>query len=127
VAGDAVPTVSRLAVDAESGAVSVVAKAPGDGKVLRSSALMDERLDGEWTSQLRSPIRWHEVMLLFKGHLELTKDPTFTNNLLYWLLEEPRRGGDPLALLGAGRPRWQNGAFERPAGRRAGNYEEVAR
>ncbi len=30
------------------------------------------------------------------------------------------------AALGAGGPRWQDGASERPAGRRAGTYEEVA-
>ncbi len=93
VAGDAIPTKSRLAVDRRTGAVTVAARAPGDGTVLRSSALMDERQDGEWASRLRSPVGWHEVLLLFRDHLDLTRDPTFTNNLLFWLLEAPRRTG----------------------------------
>ena len=93
VAGDAIRTNSRLEVDRQTGDVVVAARAPGDGKVLRSSALMDERLAGEWTNRLRSPIVWSEVLLLFRDHLALTKDPTFTNNLLFWLLEAPRRSG----------------------------------
>ena len=30
------------------------------------------------------------VMFLFKNQLALTKDPAFADNLLYWLLEDPR-------------------------------------
>jgi hypothetical protein len=93
VAGDAIPTNSRIEVERQTGLVRVVARAPGDGSILRSSALMDERLDGRWTSRLRSPVAWDEVLLLFRGHLALTRDPTFTNNLLFWLLEAPRGGG----------------------------------
>ncbi len=127
VAGDAVPTRSRIEVDRQSGATAVAAKAPGDGTVLRSSALMDERLDGEWTSQLRSPIGWHEVLLLFRDHLALTKDPTFTNNLLFWLLEAPRRAGESSAAVGRNGPGWQDRQPAwRPAGGRAGPNEEVA-
>ena len=72
--------------------LSVVANSSGDGKVLRSSALMDERLDGSWTPYLRSPIVWQNVMFFPQGHLELTKGAVFTDNLLFWLLEQPRRG-----------------------------------
>jgi hypothetical protein len=108
VAGDAIPTKSRVQVDRQSGAIAVVAKAPGDGTVLRSSALMDERLGGEWSSQLRSPVAWNEVLLLFRDHLALTKDQTFTNNLLFWLLEAPRRSGRPTAALGRSGSRWQD-------------------
>jgi hypothetical protein len=42
-AGDAVPTARTLAVDSRSGRLGVVDRAPGDGRVLRSSALLDER------------------------------------------------------------------------------------
>ncbi|MFQ5349235.1 MAG: hypothetical protein ACE5EG_02195, partial [Thermoanaerobaculia bacterium] len=108
VAGDAIPTKSRIAVDRQTGAVTVAAQAPGDGTVLRSSALMDERLDGEWTSRLRSPVGWHEVLLLFRDHLALTKDPTFTNNLLFWLLEAPRPRGGSTATLDRATARWQD-------------------
>lgn len=102
VAGDAIPTKSRIEVDRLSGAIAAAAEAPGDGKVLRSSALMDERLDGEWTPQVRSPIAWDEVLLLFRDHLALTQDPTFANNLLYWLLEAPRRPAGAPVPPGAG-------------------------
>jgi hypothetical protein len=30
-------------------------------------------------------------MFLFSDHLGLTKDPAFTDNVLYLLLEDPRR------------------------------------
>jgi hypothetical protein len=127
VAGDAIPTKSRIEVDRESGALMVVARAPGDGKVLRSSALMDERLAGEWTSRLRSPIGWHEVLLLFRDHLALTKDPTFTNNLLFWLLEAPRRSGGSAAALGASGARWQDRrSLRRAAAWRVESNEEKA-
>ena len=47
--GDAVPTVRRLRVDAQ-GALHDQQHGPGDGTVLRRSALMDERMDGrDWT------------------------------------------------------------------------------
>jgi len=31
------------------------------------------------------------VHFVFTEHLDMTKDPAFTDNLLYMLLEEPRR------------------------------------
>jgi hypothetical protein len=124
VAGDAIPTRSRLSVERDGGAVSVVAEAPGDGTVLRSSALMDERLGGEWSSRLRSPIHWHEVLLLFRDHLDLTRDPTFTNNLLFWLLEEPRRS-PPAAKAAARRRRgWQDRRSARRAELRSARTDE---
>ena len=127
VAGDAIPTESRIAVDRGSGAVRVTARAPGDGTVLRSSALMDERLGGEWTRQLRSPIAWDEVLLLFRDHLALTKDPTFTNNLLFWLLEAPRRGGGPTAARSRDGRGWQDKLpSRRAAGGRVEPNQEVA-
>ena len=90
VAGDAIPTPRQAAVTTGSKDLSVVATASGDGKVLRSSSLMDERLDGFWSPYLRSPIDWQNVLFLPQGHLELTKGAIFTDNLLFWLLEHPR-------------------------------------
>jgi hypothetical protein len=90
IAGDSVPTVAVLSVDESTGAVEIAASAPGDGTVLRSSALMDERIGGAWTHSLVSPIRWQNVMFLFTDHLGMTKDPAFTDNVLYLLLEDPR-------------------------------------
>jgi len=33
------------------------------------------------------PIEWDQVLFLFSDHLDLTKNPAFTDNLLYFLLE----------------------------------------
>jgi hypothetical protein len=90
VAGDAVPTLSRLSASAGTGELADVAFAPGDGTVLRSSALLDERIGGEWHPRLVSPVWWGHVTFLFTDHLGLTRDPAFTDNVLYLLLEDPR-------------------------------------
>ena len=89
IAGDAIDTPRTVDVDSETGTMVVTAMAAGDSKVLRSSALMDERLDGRWTPTLRSPVRWDTVMFLFTDHLGLTQDPVFTDNMLHWLIEQP--------------------------------------
>ncbi|MCP4203860.1 MAG: hypothetical protein GY769_18230 [bacterium] len=91
IAGDAVPTPRRAEVGAGKKSLSVIAHEPGDGKVLRSSSLMDERLGSPWSPYLRSPVDWQSAMFLPRAHLDLTKDPVFTDNLLFWLLELPRR------------------------------------
>jgi len=91
-AGDAEPTPARLRVDPATGAISGVETAPGDGTVTRASALGDERPgDAEWRPALRSPIPWAGVTFIHSDHLGLTRDPTFADNLLFTLLERPRR------------------------------------
>ena len=90
-AGDAVATRSRLAVDPDTGALSVAATGPGDSVVPRSSALLDERVGSSWSPELVTPISWKQVVFLFSDHLGLTTDPGFTDNVLYLLLEDPRR------------------------------------
>ncbi|MFQ6022001.1 MAG: hypothetical protein ACE5NW_04715 [Acidiferrobacterales bacterium] len=90
IAGDAVPTEAEVAIDAGNSAISVVSNAPGDGTVLRSSALMDERVGSKRRGRLQSPIDWTNVQFLFRDHLGLTKDPAFTDNLLFYLFERPR-------------------------------------
>ncbi|MFQ5605456.1 MAG: hypothetical protein ACE5HS_19480 [bacterium] len=37
-----------------------------------------------------SPIKWAQVLFVFTEHLEMTKGPAFTDNLLFMLLEHPR-------------------------------------
>jgi len=78
-----------MAVDRTSGTLTNFGTAPGDGTVLRSSALMDERVGGDWAPTLRSPITWSQVTFLFESHVKMTADPMFTDNLLYHLLVEP--------------------------------------
>jgi len=90
IAGDALSTTAVISVDRSNGKIKVIKKGAGDGTVLRSSALMDERLSGEWAPALVSPIKWTQVLFVFTEHLEMTKDPTFTDNMLYMLLESPR-------------------------------------
>ncbi|MCH7958812.1 MAG: hypothetical protein IID08_01685 [Candidatus Hydrogenedentes bacterium] len=88
-AGDAVETNAVVEVNEETGKLRVIETWPGDGTVLRASTLMDERLAGNWTPNLISPIDYKQVNFLFTDHLGLTKDPTFTDNVLYVLLEAP--------------------------------------
>jgi hypothetical protein len=66
----------------------------GDGRVLRSSALMDERTADNRQSRLISPIAWTSVQFLYENHLGLTKDPVFADNLLYYLWERPAETRD---------------------------------
>ncbi len=89
VAGDAEETDAVMQVDQE-GELETVATAPGDGIVLRSSALLDERTTRKLETRLQSPIAWNQVLFLFEDHLGITEDPTFVDNLLYFLLESPR-------------------------------------
>jgi hypothetical protein len=85
MAGDSVPTREVVSVDQQTGELVLVRSAPGDGTVVRASALMDERVGGVWQPALVSPIRWRHVTFLFSDHLGLTRDPAFTDNVLYLL------------------------------------------
>ncbi len=89
-AGDARPTPSLGVVREGEPRVDYMETAAGDGTVLRSSALLDERTGGAWVPRLQSPIDWSEVFFLHTDHMGLTRSPTFTDNLLYTLLERPR-------------------------------------
>jgi hypothetical protein len=90
VAGDAQATAAQVAVDSASGALRVVRMAPGDGTVLRSSALLDERVGAAWRPGLDSPLTLRQVLLLPESHLGLTRSAVFRDNVLFWLLEEGR-------------------------------------
>lgn len=90
IAGDAVPTEAVVSVDRSNGMLKVVKEAPGDGTVLRSSALMDERLGTNRLGRLESAIDWTSVQFLFRDHIGLTKDTSFTDNLLFFLFERPK-------------------------------------
>ncbi len=88
IAADAVETPSVITVDNITGELKLKEKAPGDGTVLRASALMDERQGANWSPKLITPISWSSVMFIFNDHLGMTKDPVFTDNMLYILLEQ---------------------------------------
>jgi pimeloyl-ACP methyl ester carboxylesterase len=89
IAGDAEET-NRTAQILPEGGIKMIQTGPGDGTVLRSSALMDERIADNLQSRLISPIQWSQVFFVFSDHLGITKDPSFTDNVLYFLLESPR-------------------------------------
>ena len=91
IASDAHPTLFQYAVDGR-GVLTPTARVAGDGIVTRHSALMDERLTDRtnWAPRLQSPVKWDSVTFLFTDHLGMTKDPAFTDNVLYLLLESPR-------------------------------------
>jgi len=90
VAGDVVETLSQVTIDPESGNIKKRSLSSGDGSVLRTSTLMDERVGQEWGPQLVSPISWSSALFLASDHLGLTRDPNFENNVLFWLLEDQR-------------------------------------
>ena len=92
VVGDSEDTDKTVRINSDS-SVTIVEKGPGDGTVLRSSALLDERLADTQNLRLVSPIPWTDVMFLFSSHRNITNDPFFTDNLLYILLEKPRKPG----------------------------------
>jgi pimeloyl-ACP methyl ester carboxylesterase len=89
IAGDAEET-KKAAQFSAKGRITVTETGPGDGTVLRSSALMDERVATDLKTRLVSPIQWDQVLFVFSDHLGITKDPAFADNLLYFLLESPR-------------------------------------
>ena len=89
VAGDAVMT-ARTIQYTPPDRFRIIEAQPGDKTVLRSSALMDERDEKERTGRVVSPIRWDQVLFLPSDHLGLTRDPAFTDNILYFLLERPK-------------------------------------
>ena len=79
-----------ISVDSKTGAISVLQTGIGDKTVLRSSALMDERVGGDWKPTLQTPIDWTSVLFVPSEHRKITSDPVFEDNVLYWLLEDPR-------------------------------------
>ncbi|OGV48089.1 MAG: hypothetical protein A2X49_12820 [Lentisphaerae bacterium GWF2_52_8] len=85
--GDAVPTRRTLEVDRNTGAFKVTAYEAGDGKVLASSARMDDREGGEWKPFADSPIKWQVVIHIFAAHMGITKSQEFADNVSYYLLE----------------------------------------
>ncbi len=93
IAGDAINTPRQIKLDPISGKKIDNDYTPGDSAVLRSSALADENPANHPSKGIRlnSPIKFHKVTFLPEQHLDLTTSPTFTNNLLYQLLIEPKK------------------------------------
>ncbi|MEM9347854.1 MAG: hypothetical protein AAGB26_14685 [Planctomycetota bacterium] len=87
-AGDVDETPDVLSVD-KQGNVRIKSYTPGDGTVTRASTLMDERVGRGYVPRVQSPIQWDHVQFILADHIGLTSDPSFSNNVLYELLERP--------------------------------------
>lgn len=91
VVGSGLDTPAGVVVDAETGTLEPVILEEGDSVVLRASALSDERQGGHKPKGLVRPIRYRTVLLLPGDHVELTQNPVFADNMLYWLNDQPRQ------------------------------------
>jgi len=87
IAGDAIPTCAAVTGEIGAGKVEAVRFEAGDGTVLRSSALLDERTDQDWQPRVNTPIDWKSVIFASSNHMSLTQDRVVVNNVLYRLLE----------------------------------------
>lgn len=91
VVGTGLETPAGVVLDAKSRKPARSNFEEGDGVVLRASALSDERQGGHSRTSPRRPVRYRTTLLLPGEHVRITSDPVFTDNLLYWLLDAPRR------------------------------------
>lgn len=89
--GNAVETSSVASVNSVTGEFRITKYESGDGKVLASSARMDERIGSKWTPYTRSPINWDAVIHIRAAHMGITDSYGFSNNLLYYLLGMPSK------------------------------------
>lgn len=87
IVGDSIKTRRQIKVNLKTGELIENDYAPGDGIVLRSSVLADERIGGTWRPKLKSPIDFTSQLFLPEEHLKLTTSATFTDNVLHYLLE----------------------------------------
>lgn len=88
IAGDTISTKERVMVNPDTAKTQDNHYNPGDGVVLRSSVIADERLGDSKSKRVDSPIPYTSVIFLPKNHLNLTKDRVFADNVLYKLLDE---------------------------------------
>lgn len=93
VVGDSLPTEAAYSIASDGRRLALAQTAPGDGTVTRASALFDTRTEADWSPEVRSPLRFRSTLLLSGEHIRLTRSSVFKDNVLYWLLEEPRGAG----------------------------------
>jgi len=87
ISGDAIRTKERVMLFPEEGRVEDNNYQPGDGTVIRSSVLADDRAGSPFEPGIKSPIDYDRALFLPRDHLGLTSDVTFTDNVLHILLE----------------------------------------
>ena len=102
VVGGGFETAAGLRWDAEARAFEVDRVEEGDFVIPRASALADERQDKAMRARgLVSPHSYRSILFLPREHVEITLDPVFGDNLLFWLLEGPRGAEDAAASIAA--------------------------
>jgi pimeloyl-ACP methyl ester carboxylesterase len=85
--GDAVKTTRKASVDRKTGKLTVIDYEPGDGKVLVSSTVWDERIGmKKWVPYLITPIEWTAVYRLTAAHMGITRMEVFADNMTWCLL-----------------------------------------
>jgi pimeloyl-ACP methyl ester carboxylesterase len=90
VLGNAVKTTRLATANAKTGELKVIKYGPGDGKVLASSAMYDERAGQKtWLPFFYSPIDWNSIIQLRAAHMGITTDPAFKDNILFLLSSMP--------------------------------------
>ena len=88
ISGDSIQTKERVMFYPEENRTEDNHYTPGDGTVLRSSVLGDQRAGGDYKPGIDSVIDYKKAIFLPRDHLELTRDVTFSDNVLHILLEE---------------------------------------
>ena len=89
--GDAVPTRRTAAVNRDTGSFEITDFEAGDGKVLASSARLDEREGRKWTPFMQSPVKWQTIVHLNAAHMGITLSQEFADNVVFFLLENPTK------------------------------------
>jgi len=87
--GNTIDTNSKASVDSSTGILNVAKYELGDGKVLSSSARMDEKMGPDGIPYSTSPIKWDSIIHLNAAHMGITESADFANNLIYHLLGTP--------------------------------------
>jgi hypothetical protein len=87
--GDAVKTRQTAIVNRKTGEIKTSSYSAGDGKILASSARMDDLSTDKWKPFVISPIKWDAVIHLRAAHMGITACNGFVHNLLYYLLAVP--------------------------------------
>ncbi len=93
-ASDTIPTLARVRMARDGDRLRPLFSGDvyefGDGTVPRFSALANMKIMGQ--GFIDSPVDWDSVTFLADDHIGLTSNPLFTNNLLFYLLQQrPRR------------------------------------
>ena len=85
VFGYGIKTSSRAYVNKKTGEIEKIDYSSGDGKVLATSAIWDERATGKPNFFLKSPIAWHSILSLRAAHMGILDSETFVDNILVLL------------------------------------------